>query len=315
MPTPLPQITQQQTVSYQNFRVGDGNPNTIGQYGQPGWTYQDWAGGELYVYGEPVSGGPKWLPVLRDEANIPGSTDGQIFTNDGGYNVWAYEVRNSSGQVMSWGAVSGLTVYDDNVIVSGEMHNRQLKSAFGTTTVGWAQGLIVTDLDEYVAINCENGLRMLNDEVGTNSINFAQRDLLDASGNIVLTWNTIPEGFVTVSNNQMPVIDAKPIAAVGLREYDQTTSTASYDLLASSASQMTLFLTSTSARTTLNLNIDEWLSYVPPGSRLVIFARSAVTTINLTHPSVSRLGAALTTLAAGASAEFIISNPYLLRIR
>jgi hypothetical protein len=326
MPTPLPQVIQQQTVSYQNFRVGDGNPNVIGQYGQLGWTYQDWANGKLYVYGEPVSGGPKWLPVLRDEGNIPGSNDGQIFTNDAGYNVWAYEVRNYNSTVMSWGTDSGMSVYGNDGTVSGELHNRVLKSATGATSVDWVQGLTVIDSSEYPGINCGSGVRLLFDDAGTVSIDFGStftdaagsRTLKDSTNTPVLRWNTDNDGFVGINKSDRPDTtypDWKPIAAVGVTEYEQPSATASYDLLASSANQMTLFLTSASARTTLNLNINEWLTYVPTGSRLVIFARNPVTTINLTHASFTRLGAALTTLAAGASAEFIVSNPYILRIR
>jgi len=75
----LPQVVNQQTISYQNIRVGDGNPNTIGQYGEPGWIYQDWTGGELYVCTAAgtsswtaTSGGSPVAPVSL--GNVTGAT-------------------------------------------------------------------------------------------------------------------------------------------------------------------------------------------------------------------------------------------------
>jgi hypothetical protein len=309
MPTPLPQVIQQQTVSYQNFRVGDGNPNAIGQYGQPGWTYQDWANGRLYIY----SNG-SWRETLIVGGSSTGNVGDILWHGSNGWLHRRYIEDEDLVPVISWQA-TGRVLFDNQGVESVDFSTRQLLGSSGTMTVDWNAGLFVYDSANTKAIEIDDTYRNLNDFAATVSINFGGRYLTDTSGSPVLTWDTSLDGFVTVSNNQLPVIDAKPIAAVGVTEYDQPSATASYDLPGSSASQMTLFLSSATARTTLNLNIDEWLTYVPTGSRLVIFARSAVTTINLTHPSVSRLGAALTTLAAGASAEFIIAGNLLLRIR
>jgi hypothetical protein len=343
MPTPLPQIIQQQTVSYQNFRVGDGDPNTIGQYGQLGWTYQDWANGDLYVYGEPAIGGPTWLQVLRDEANTPGSTDGQIFTNDGGYNVWSYGINNSSGQVMGWSEFDGLRVYsllDFNT--SADFDNRQLLGVYGEPTASWGEGLVITDSNGNPAINCQPALRMLSDRYGINSVDFDGRGLFDDSGYTTLNYGTkllnvgdysncywgAGDGIrllggktdgdysaaspkLAFYNDYLNNTTPAPIVGFNTQYFTPLTGTAIFP--ANTPGNDILIVldpagTLASLTIVLSTMLDNLLGGGATEARIQIFSTRAITTLTINSPGYPLVGAAITTIAANGQHTLRLSS-------
>jgi len=106
----LPETVIQQTISYQNIRVGAGSPNAIKQYGEPGWIYQDWTGGALYVC--TASGTAGWVVVTTGAPPAPASLICETRPSDPS----TYLIASPANNIIAFDTATGsdTSVYDSS---------------------------------------------------------------------------------------------------------------------------------------------------------------------------------------------------------
>jgi hypothetical protein len=193
----LPQVVNQQTISYQNIRVGDGNPNNIEQYGEPGWIYQDWSGGALYVC--TVAGIAGW--VLSSSGGQPSNP---LFDASGNPSVDFYN-RNlfafgGGSASIDWGNGELKSIDSGNTTVN--WNDAVLKDLSGQYSVDWSDWKLYKDnstktldwrncklFDGNVIEAVDWTDRQMRNSSGAVTVDWADCYLRDANKNPSLGWN------------------------------------------------------------------------------------------------------------------------------
>jgi len=143
----LPETVIQQTISYQNIRVGAGSPNAIKQYGEPGWIYQDWTGGALYVC--TVAGTAGW--VLSSSGGQPSNP---LLDAVGAYSVDFYNrvlIDANSNSSVDWNTRSLIDMAEGEVTIDWD--NRYLFKQWQTVEGGKVFGNVMSNAPYYLSTN------------------------------------------------------------------------------------------------------------------------------------------------------------------
>ena len=292
----LPQVVNQQTVSYQNIRVGQGNPNDIEQYGEKGWIYQDWDGGGLYVCASAGIG--SWNQVSAGGPVIPyGTGEGQVLQWNG--SVW--DNRDFLG--------------DANNAVSANVINRILVDSTGATAAGWeARRLYFEDqtmsvgwqscelqASEVISLNWST--RSLNDIDGFLSLDWGLGAMYDSLHDVTFDWfnrylfkqwTTLASG--KTSGNIMSNAQYLPTTNTGGTYNPAAPANAGMVILHQAASAALI------ASMTLQLHgATSAIDSVPVGGDISFTSRYGVTALTVTYGTHVLLGTAVTTCAAGAT--------------
>jgi hypothetical protein len=151
------------------------------------------------------------------------------------------------------------------------------------------------------AILADTSARVLYDLGGAGSIDFDGRRLLPGNGpNANFTWY---DDFPVRLDASAALTEA-PVSSTGT----QTVAPASGSTVTpatDATSVLTYNINIAAGIATLTVALKTWLDRAPDGARITIFARSAITTLTVTAVGYTVIGTAATTLAAGASIEYV----------
>lgn len=341
----LPDQVIYSTQDVGNMRHCNGNPNTVGVYGEPGWTCQDWTNGFLYVHTETTAANA-WTQVMTDGGPSTGG-DGTVFVTAGGYAQWSSTIADYSGiSVLEWD-VGLRRLYDAAGTPSVNCDTRDLYDSVGGASISYNTRQL-TDSFGNGSINYDN--RSLYDFTSTPALDFGSRLLINDDASIAGNWasrqlygsnfdgngNTYPLidwtlGFakrvdpsVDGDNNPIFTNQTAPLSACGTQRYvpaSGATVTPSTDV----ATDLTVFIDTAATLASLTVHLKTFLDKAPDGARVTIFTRSAITALTVTAAGYTVYGNAVTTLAVGSSLEYVLRrsvrdtyvgvSPFLLRLR
>jgi len=185
----LPQTVVQQTISYQNIRVGAGNPNAIGQYGEPGWIYQDWTGGALYVC--TVAGTAGW--TLSSSGGQPSNPllDGAGFPSVDFYNrslTTSIDPNEGSNASINWESRQ-LFNSEANPTLNWNSSILTDSNGFYVASINWTNRYLY-DFDEAITVDWNGkALVTLDDGSSSNSLGWGARILYNDTGSATVSWN------------------------------------------------------------------------------------------------------------------------------
>ena len=341
MPAQTADQILQFTQSVMNRRTGQGNPQSNGQYGELGWTYQDWQSGQLYVYGE-TTGPNGWMPVLRNENPSVLGGDGAIFTVDGGYAQWGYQIHNSNGLVMYWSQFNGLTV--DSILIGGvsaQFDSRNLCEGSGEVTVSWGACQLFDPINQQLSITWAD--RRAYDNYSSTSIDWGSRTLTtlnnDAGEQNQLSWTSSRGVELTGSPYNSPVesfvpkisglgATGAPITAFNTQSFSPTTGS-TINPAFSSGNDILIALEHPATIATLTIGLANMLNNLPGGvgsggfafgetgteARVQIYSRHAVTALTVTYPGYTFVGAPITTIAANGTHVLRVSGNKIYHVQ
>ena len=189
-------------------------------------------------------------------------------------------------------------LYDLMGGIAVDFDGRYLASDSGNATVYWQSGIQVIDDAGNSGLTISSTARYLQDNMGGVAVDFHNRALIN--GTNVLSWANI---FATRERNASTIVSA-PLAATGTQTVAPATG-ASVSPSSDAATILTYNINIAAGIAALTVALQTWLDSVPDGARITIFARSAITTLTVTATGYTFIGTAATTLAAGASIEYV----------